>query len=602
MNGWIGRVLRVNLSDLSFRSEPLREDWAKEYLGGRGLGTRYYFEEVGPSVDPLSHRNNLYFAAGPLTGTLAASAGRFNVVAKSPLTGTIGASNSGGYMGPELKFAGWDMVVFEGRAPKPVYVYINNDQVEIRDADGLWGLDTHEATDRLLELTDPDAKVAVIGPAGENLCLIANIINDKHRAPGRGGMGAVMGSKNLKALVVRGTKGIKVANGEEFMKAVKVARDKLAKHPVTGTGLPMYGTNVLVNILNQNGGLPTMNFRSGVFEGADRIGGEAQRESRLLRNKGCFGCSIGCGRVSFAESFGHHGEGPEYETSWAFGADCGVGDIDAVAMANYRCNELGLDTISMGSTIACAMELYEMGLISREMAGMELSFGNAAALVPLVEAAAYKKGALGELLAQGSYRLASHFGHPEISMTSKKQEMPAYDPRAIQGIGLNYATSNRGACHVRGYTISPEILGVPEKLDPQSVDEKPAWDKTFQDLTAVVDSVGMCLFTTFGLGAQDIADQLSAATGIQYTVDHLMRIGERIWNMERLFNLKEGFTAADDSLPSRMTSDPLPEGPHKGKVSRVPEMLPKYYQLRGWTSEGVPTDQKIQELGLQWAL
>ncbi|EHM10453.1 aldehyde:ferredoxin oxidoreductase [Thermanaerovibrio velox DSM 12556] len=600
MNGWVGRVLRINLSNHTFSAEPLKEEWARDYLGGRGLGTRYYFEEVGPSVDPLSEGNNIYFVTGPLTGTLAASAGRFNVVAKSPLTGTIGAANSGGYFGPELKYAGWDMVVLEGRSPKPVYVYINNDQVEIRDAEGIWGLETHEATDKLLEQTDPEAKVAVIGPAGENLSLIANIINDKHRAPGRGGMGAVMGSKNLKALVVRGTKGVKVARPEEFLKAAVAAREKLAKHPVTGSGLPLYGTNVLVNILNQNGGLPTRNFRTGVFEGADRISGETQRESRLLKNKGCFGCGIGCGRVSFAESFGHHGEGPEYETSWSFGADCGVDDIDAVAMANYRCNELGLDTISMGATIACAMELYEMGLISREMAGVELNFGNGEALVPMVEAAAYRKGKLGELLAQGSFRLASHFGHPELSMTSKKQEMPAYDPRAIQGIGLNYATSNRGACHVRGYTISPEILGVPQKLDPQSIEEKPGWDKAFQDLTAVVDSVGMCLFTTFGIGAQEISEQLSSAVGIDYSTDDLMKIGERIWNMERLFNLKEGFSAADDVLPQRMTSEPLPEGPHKGKVSRVPEMLPKYYEVRGWTSEGVPTEEKIRELGLDW--
>lgn len=601
MKGWIGRVLRVNLSEGTYRSEPLNEEWAREYLGGRGLGTRYYFEEVGPSVDPLSEGNNLYFATGPLTGTLAASAGRFNVVAKSPLTGTIGAANSGGYLGPEMKFAGWDMIVIEGKAPKPVYVYVNNDQVRIEDASSLWGTETHEATDRLLEMTDPEAKVAVIGPAGENLSLIANIINDKHRAPGRGGMGAVMGAKNLKALVVRGTKGVSVADREAFMRAVKVAREKLAQHPVTGSGLPLYGTNVLVNILNQNGGLPTRNFREGVFEGADRISGEAQREGRLLRNKGCFGCSIGCGRVSFAEGYDHHGEGPEYETSWSFGADCGVDDIDAVAMANYRCNELGLDTISMGSTIACAMELYEMGLITKEMAGLELRFGNKDALVPMVEAAAHKRGKIGELLSMGSYRLASHFGHPELSMTSKKQEMPAYDPRAIQGIGLNYATSNRGACHVRGYTISPEILGVPQKLDPQSTEDKPTWDKVFQDLTAAVDSVGMCLFTTFGIGAEEIADQLSAATGIDYSVDALMKAGERIWNMERLFNLKEGFTSADDSLPPRMTQEPLPHGPHKGKVSRVPEMLPRYYDARGWTSDGVPTEDKIRELGLQWA-
>ena len=598
MYGWTGNVLRVNLADGSFRREALREDLARDYLGARGLGTRYFVDEVDPMVDPLAPENKLFFVAGPLTGTLATSAGRFNVVAKSPLTGTIGASNSGGYWGPELKFAGWDMVVLEGKSPKPVYLYLYNDKAELRDASALWGKDTHEATDLLLGETDPEAKVACIGPAGENLVLLANIINDKHRAPGRGGMGAVMGSKNVKALVVRGTKGVRVADKEAFLDAVKQARAKLAAHPVTSGGLPLYGTNVLVNILNQSGGLPTRNFQTGVFEGADKIGGETQRDTRLHRNKGCFGCTVACGRVSFAaDPYAHEGEGPEYESTWSFGADCGVDDIDAIAVANYRCNELGLDTISLGSTLACAMELYERGYLDRQTAGHDLRFGNARAMVDLVEDAGYRRG-FGELLGQGSWRLASHFGHPELSMTVKKQEMPAYDPRAIQGIGLNYATSNRGGCHVRGYLISPEILGVPQKLDPQSIEEKPAWDKVFQDLTAAVDSAGLCLFTTFGIGGEEVAAQLAAATGVPYTAEDVLKVGERIWNLERLFNLKAGFSAADDTLPPRLLGDPMPEGPHKGRVSRVPEMLPRYYEARGWDARGVPTPEKLAELGL----
>ena len=598
MYGWTGNVLRVNLADGSFRREALREDLARDYLGARGLGTRYFVDEVDPMVDPLAPENKLFFVVGPLTGTLATSAGRFNVVAKSPLTGTIGASNSGGYWGPELKFAGWDMVVLEGKSPKPVYLYLYNDKAELRDASALWGKDTHEATDLLLGETDPEAKVACIGPAGENLVLLANIINDKHRAPGRGGMGAVMGSKNVKALVVRGTKGVRVADKEAFLDAVKQARAKLAAHPVTSGGLPLYGTNVLVNILNQSGGLPTRNFQTGVFEGADRIGGETQRDTRLHRNKGCFGCTVACGRVSFAaDPYAHEGEGPEYESTWSFGADCGVDDIDAIAVANYRCNELGLDTISLGSTLACAMELYERGYLDRQTAGHDLRFGNARAMVDLVEDAGYRRG-FGELLGQGSWRLASHFGHPELSMTVKKQEMPAYDPRAIQGIGLNYATSNRGGCHVRGYLISPEILGVPQKLDPQSIEEKPAWDKVFQDLTAAVDSAGLCLFITFGIGGEEVAAQLAAATGVPYTAEDVLKVGERIWNLERLFNLKAGFSAADDTLPPRLLGDPMPEGPHKGRVSRVPEMLPRYYEARGWDARGVPTPEKLAELGL----
>ena len=598
MYGWIGNVLRVNLTDGTFRREPLREDLARDYLGARGLGTRYFVDEVDPTVDPLSPENKLFFVAGPLTGTLGTSAGRFNVVAKSPLTGTIGASNSGGYWGPELKFAGWDMVVLEGVSPKPVYLYLYNDKAELRDASSLWGKETHEATDLLLAETDPEAKVACIGPAGENQVLLANIMNDKHRAPGRGGMGAVMGSKNVKALVVRGTKGVQVADKEGFLDAVKRARAKLAAHPVTSGGLPLYGTNVLVNILNQSGGLPTRNFQTGVFDRADKTGGETQRDTRLHRNKGCFGCTIACGRVSFAaDPFAGEGEGPEYETSWSFGADCEVDDIDAIAKANYRCNELGLDTISLGSTVACAMELVERGYVDPQIVGSDLRFGNARAMVDLVDQVGYRRG-FGELVGQGSWRLASHFGHPELSMTVKKQEMPAYEPRAIQGIGLNYATSNRGGCHVRGYLISPEILGVPQKLDPQSIEEKPAWDKIFQDLTAAVDSAGMCLFTTFGIGGEEIAAQLAAATGVPYTAEEVLKVGERIWNMERLFNLKAGFTAADDTLPDRLLKDPMPEGPHKGKVSQVPEMLPRYYEARGWDAQGVPTPEKLAELGL----
>ena len=598
MYGWIGNVLRVNLTDGTFRREPLREDLARDYLGARGLGTRYFVDEVDPTVDPISPENKLFFVAGPLTGTLGTSAGRFNVVAKSPLTGTIGASNSGGYWGPELKFAGWDMVVLEGASPKPVYLYLYNDKAELRDASSLWGKETHEATDLLLAETDPEAKVACIGPAGENQVLLANIMNDKHRAPGRGGMGAVMGSKNVKALVVRGTKGVQVADREGFLAAVKRARAKLAAHPVTSGGLPLYGTNVLVNILNQSGGLPTRNFQTGVFDRADKTGGETQRDTRLHRNKGCFGCTIACGRVSFAaDPFAGEGEGPEYETSWSFGADCEVDDIDAIAKANYRCNELGLDTISLGSTVACAMELVERGYVDPQTVGSDLRFGNARAMVDLVDQVGYRRG-FGELVGQGSWRLASHFGHPELSMTVKKQEMPAYEPRAIQGIGLNYATSNRGGCHVRGYLISPEILGVPQKLDPQSIEEKPAWDKIFQDLTAAVDSAGLCLFTTFGIGGEEIAAQLAAATGVPYTAEEVLKVGERIWNMERLFNLKAGFTAADDTLPDRLLKEPLPEGPHKGKVSRVPEMLPRYYEARGWDAQGVPTPEKLAELGL----
>lgn len=599
MTGWTGKVLRVNLADGTITKEPLRTRDAEAYIGARGLGSKYWVDEVkDPMVDPMGPKNNLLFVTGPLTGTMATSAGRYEVVCKAPLTGTLAASNSGGYFGPELKYAGYDMIVFEGKSPKPVYLYIYNDTAELRDAAALWGKNTHETTDAILAETDPDAKVACIGPAGEKGVLFAAVINDKHRAAGRSGVGAVMGSKNLKAVAVRGTKGVRVADATAFLANVRAAREKLAANPVTSAGLPAYGTNVLVNILNQAGGLPTRNFQTGHFEEADDISGETLSATLLVAKKGCAGCTSACGRVSKTTgTYAGSGEGPEYESAWSFGAACGISDLSAVTKANFLCNELGIDTITMGSTIACAMELFEKGLVTKAETGMDLSFGNAASMVEMVKKTAAREG-FGDRLAQGSWRLASEAGHPELSMTTKKQEMPAYDPRALQGMGLEYATSNRGGCHVRGYLTSPEILGLPQKLDPDSIEEKPAWLKAFQDLTASFDSSGVCLFTTFAIGGEELAAQMAAATGVPYTADDIMKAGERIWNLERLFNLAAGYTKASDTLPPRLLNEPIPTGPAKGKVSRLPEMLPGYYAVRGWDESGVPTDEKLQELGL----
>jgi aldehyde:ferredoxin oxidoreductase len=600
MYGWTGNVLRVNLTEGTVRKEALRTRDAEAFIGARGLGSKYWIDDVKDlSVDPLSPKNNLLFVTGPLTGTMATSGGRYEVVCKAPLTGTLAASNSGGYFGPELKYAGYDLIVFEGKAPKPVYLYVYNESVEIRDASSVWGKDTHETTDALLAETDPDAKVACIGPAGEQGVLFAAVINDKHRAAGRSGVGAVMGSKNLKAVVVRGTKGVKVADIPGFLKVVESARAKLAANPVTSAGLPAYGTNVLVNILNQAGGLPTRNFQTGHFEEADAISGETLSATLLVTKKGCAGCTSACGRVSKTTGkFAGAGEGPEYETAWSFGADCGISDLSAATKANFLCNELGLDTITMGSTIACAMELFEKGILTEADTGMDLSFGNADSMVEMVKKTGLREG-FGDRLALGSWRLASELGHPELSMTAKKQEMPAYDPRALQGMGLEYATSNRGGCHVRGYLTSPEILGLPQKLDPDSIAEKPGWLKAFQDLTASFDSSGLCLFTTFAIGGEELAAQMTAATGVPYTADSVMKAGDRIWNLERLFNLAVGFTKADDTIPARLLNEPIPTGPARGKVSRLPEMLPGYYEARGWDEAGVPTDAKLEELGLE---
>lgn len=600
MNGWMGKILRVDLGSGKISTERLDPKLARDYLGARGLGTKIMWDEVDPNVDPLSPENKLIFAPGPFSGTFAPSSGRYDVVTKGPLTGTIAASNSGGSFGAEMKFAGWDVVILEGKAAKPTYLWIADDVVELRDASHLWGKDVPTTTEALYAETSEDAKVACIGPAGEKLVLFASIMNEMQRAAGRTGVGAVMGSKNLKAIVVRGTKGVDIADKDAFVAACGEASRKIKEHPVGGTGLRLYGTNVLVNILNSIGGLPTNNFQTGYFPNADKVGGETLAANQLQRPRGCFACIISCGRGTKVTNpkYKGEGEGPEYETAWGFGPDCGIDDLDAVLKANYWCNELGLDTISMGGTVACAVEMFSKGIITLEdTGGLDLSPGNAEAMVEAVRLTGLAEG-FGAKLALGSWRLASLYGHPELSMTAKKQEMPAYEPRAVQGIGLNYATNNRGGCHVRGYTISPEVLGVPVKYDKDAIEGKPELVALFQNLTAAIDSSGACLFTTFGIGADDYAAMLSALTGIAYTGDDFVKCGERIWNLERLWNNRSGFTGADDALPTRLTTEPMPTGPSKGSVSRLGEMLPKYYEVRGWDDAGRPTDAKLAELEL----
>lgn len=597
MYAWTGKLIRVNLSNETISIERLQDDDLKNYIGARGLGTRIYTREVDPRVDPLSPDNKLIFMTGPLTGTLAGSGGRFNVVSKGPLNGTIAASNSGGSFGPELKFAGYDGIIFEGRAEKPVYLWVCNDQIELRPAEDLWGQDAHQTTDLVKALTDDEAKVACIGPAGEKLVKFACIMNEYNRAAGRSGVGAVMGAKNLKAVAVRGNQGIKVADKEGFLNAITDTRAKLKAHPVTGVGLAAYGTNILVNILNEHGGLPVKNFsEAAVYPNAEKISGEYQAEHNLIRNKGCFGCPIGCGRVS--KNHGKYkgmGEGPEYEATWGFGSNLDIDDFEAACKANFLCNELGMDPITLAGTLACAVEMIEKGFIPREKADM--NWGDTDMLVEMTRKTAYREG-FGDELAEGSYRLAEKYGHPEYSMSVKKQELPAYDPRGQQGIGLEYATSNRGGCHVRGYMTSPEVLGLPEKVDPDSIEGKPALLKLFQDLTALTDAAGLCLFTTFGIGLPEIANQLRTATGLNLSDEELLLAGERIWNLERLFNLQAGFSKKDDTLPPRFLQEPMKGGPHKGNVVKLEEMLLEYYELRGWDENGVPGEAKIKELNM----
>jgi len=602
MYGWTGKIIRVNLTDKKITIEDLNMEDARLYLGGRGLASKILYDEIDPKIDPLSPENKLIFMTGPMTGTYAACAGRFNVVAKAPLTGTIGAANSGGHFGPELKFAGYDGIIFEGKSDTPVYLHIYDDLIEIKSAEHIWGKDVFETTDILLKENEEDARVACIGPAGEKQVLFATVMNDRDRAAGRSGMGAVMGSKNLKAVVVKGTKGINVADKNRFIEATLDARKKIKENPVTGTGggLPTYGTEVLVNILNESHALPTRNWKESYFEDGDKISGEYLTENYLVRNKACFACSIGCGRVVRIPDGKYKGivAGPEYEAGWSFGASCGVGDMNAIDKANHVCNLLGIDPITMGATIACAMELYEKGYITKEdLGGKELKFGDAESIIYWTEQTGNREE-FGDIMALGSYRMAEKYGHPELSMTVKKQEMPAYDGRAIQGMALSYATSNRGGCHVRGYMTSPEVLGIPVKTDPLVTEGKAALLKTFQDLTAVVDSSDICLFTTFAIGLPEISEMLRGATGLEISDEDVLKIGERIWNLERIFNIEAGFTKKDDTLPERLLKEPVTSGPAKGKVAELEVMLEEYYQVRGWNEEGIPTEETLEELSL----
>jgi len=592
--------LRVNLTSRAITREALNPELARLFIGARGLGTKIMELEVDPTVDPFSPDNKLIFAPGPLSGTFASSMGRYDVITKGPLTGAIASSNSGGSFGPELKMAGYDLIIFEGRAKTPMYLWIKDAQVELRDASHLWGKWVPDTTNLIRAETEAEAKVACIGPAGEKQVLFACVMNEMHQAAGRSGVGAVMGSKNLKAIVVKGSGVVPIANPKTFNAAVIKARAKIQAHPVGGRGFKTYGTDVLVNILNEVGGLPTRNFNDGYFPTADKIGGESLSARLLVRPKGCFSCIIACGRVTKVTNpkFAGEGEGPEYATVWCFGSDCGVDNLDAVTKANYYCNELGLDTISMGATIACAMDMYEAGILTpQDTGGVALNFGNAEAMVEMVRQTGLREG-FGDKLALGSYRLADGYGHVEYSMTVKKQELSAYDPRAIQGIGLNYATSNRGGCHVRGYTVFSEVLGVPSKVEQHTTQGKAALVKTFQDLTAAMSSTGACLFTTFGIGEEEVAEILSAATGVPYSTQAFMQAGERIYNMERMWNLKAGLTSQDDTLPERLLKSPILTGASKGEVSHLDQMLPEYYAARGWDAAGVPTAAKLKELAL----
>jgi len=598
------RLLRIDLKRGKIKKQTVDSATTKKFVGGRGVGVHILYNEIRPEIDPFGPENRLIFMTGPATGTIFPLSGRFHVITKSPQTGAIGDSNCGGDWGPELRFAGFEGIVLEGVSREPVYLWVHDGKAELRDAKRYWGKGVWDTEDAIREeLRDSQVKLASIGPAGENLVMSAAIINDKHRAAGRTGVGAVMGSKNLKSVAVRGTGTPPIADPDSLRDVTKKAIEKLKAAKITGDTLPRLGTSALVNDINEHGIYPTRNFQTGVFPTADRTSGETIRDTILVRNKPCWGCMVNCGRVTRIATppYQVEGEGPEYETVWSMGAMCGIDDLAAITKAHNICDDMGIDPISYGATVACAMELYEKSLIPREkLGGLELKFGNPQAIVELAWKTGYRNG-FGNEIALGAKRLAEKYGAPELAMHVKGLELPAYDPRGAKGHGLGYATSNRGGCHLRAYMIAPEIIEaltiVPEALDPFKTEGKAKWVKLYQDVFAVCDSLVVCKFLTFGLEVDDFKNLTNPITGWNWTTEDMLLTGDRIYTVERMFINREGFTRKDDTLPQRLLKEPMPEGPAKGHVVDLDKMLDEYYDVRGW-KDGKPTKKKLKELGL----
>ncbi|MBS3740507.1 MAG: aldehyde ferredoxin oxidoreductase family protein [Candidatus Cloacimonetes bacterium] len=589
MAGWMNKILKINLSNNEQEEIELTDSTRENFLGGRGVGVKLFTDLSSPNIKPFDAENPLIFMTGPLTGTVLTS-GRFQVISRSPLTNTICDSSSGGLFGMRLKEAGFDGLIFVGKAKNPVYVNITDDSVEIRDATNIWGKNTHETRDIIAQEVNPKASITCIGQAGENKVLFAALMNDKDRATGRGGLGAVMGSKNLKALVAYGTKKTSIAYPEELKNFKSFLNRLVKKNPVTGKLLPALGTSVLVDTINKHGMFPTKNFQKGVFNDAEGISGQKISENILKKQSACYKCPIACGRST--ETDNKKGEGPEYETVWAFGAQLGISDLKAVTEANYICNEMGIDTISAGNTIGCAMELSEKGLFPDN-----IRWGDADRLVELVKKIGLRKG-VGKELSLGAKRLAKKYGKPQLAMEVKGLELPAYDPRGAQGLALAYATSNRGGCHMRAYMIGPEILGQPVNLNRFSTAGKARIVSLFQDISAFVDSTILCRFLQFAIGIDNFAKIVNLVTGSNLTGDDAVKIGTRIYNLERKFNVEAGFKRDDDILPERFLNDKLKTGSSRNRVVELDKMLNEYYELRGWDNEGKPTAETLAKLNL----
>lgn len=599
--GYTGKRLDIDLTNQTWKVSELSPEVLTKYIGGKGLAAHIFYEEVDQGVDPLSPENPLIFATGPLSGSLAPTSGRTVVGTKSPLTGIWVDSNAGGFFGPELKKAGFDVLVLQGKASSPVMVLINDGNVQFKVADELWGLDTEQTHQWIKSQYGEDYRVACIGTAGEKLIPISAIISEM-RAFGRGGVGAVMGSKNLKAIVAHGTNTFKVFDPETFMLVCKESYNELAIHPDTGGGRSRFGTNVIYSALNELGVHPVKNFQSSVNEHVEELSEDVMREELVEKDKACFGCPIACSKFSKVKKGkykGEYAEGPEYENTWVFGAQCGNGDYGAVVAAEHICDLYGIDSISAGNIIGFAMECVQRGILTKEDIGYDLEFGDAESMIRMLHQIGKGEG-VGKLLGCGTRAAAAKLGQgsERFAMHVKGLELPAYDPRASYGMGLAYATSDRGGCHLRSWPVAIEALDNKGRVDPYSVEFKAEFVKNEQDLISIVDSVGMCLFAIFALTPRQVVRLLYAITGLEgfKKTEDVLETGERIYNLTRLINLREG--VEPDTLPPRLLEVPMPDGPAEGNTLPLQEMLTEYYYLRGWDEKGVPSQEKLKKLGL----
>jgi aldehyde:ferredoxin oxidoreductase len=590
------------LTRRKFEKEEIDQSLILKFLGGRGLGGKILFDELKPSTEPFASENKILILAGLLVGTAAPWCVKYAAVTRSPLSGTILMSLAGGFFGANLRFAGTDGLVIEGKAEEPAYLWIYEGKAELRGASHLWGKNTDDCQEALRkELGDEQVQIACIGPAGEKGVRFASIISG-NRAAGRGGAGAVMGSKNLKAIAVRGMRKVPVVEAQRF-KELQMAIRKKARQAERLKIFGKFGTPKNLVIVNDRGLFPTRNFQEGVFGGVEQVNATEQQK-KVLRKTTCYACPVACGNLTRAGEGPYEGiltEGPEYETFWAFGAQCGNTCLDAIIAADRLCDQLGLDTISTGSTIAFAMECAERGLIrQKDLKGLDLRFGNHQAMVAMIRRIGNREG-LGDLLAEGVRRAAERIGQgsENFAMHVKGLELAAYDPRGAKGMGIAYATSPRGGCHERGL-ISRETFGAPPYIDPLSISGKGLAAMEAQDETAVLDSLGICVFPPHndGMDMMETAALSSCVVGEPLSPDDLMTAGERIWNLERLFNLREGFTRQDDTLPPRLLHEPMPQGPARGHIVELAPLLEDYYRVRGWDERGVPQPEKLAELGL----